>query len=169
MKGYVMAKKEIQTIKRHKNSKSRDPKKECETLVDRFLSDPFGSWQGLSTQDQRSLGEVEETEDGYILSAELPGTSMEEVNISVHGKHISISADHKEHYGKDDGDHNFRDSCRSFHQTFTLPETVDAKKIRASCNNGLLHVFMPKKAPSHKVALSSLKIDPPAHHHHKGH
>jgi|GEM_PF-1290931 len=156
-----MASKELQVIKRRKVGQAVVAKSESGTLIDRFLTDPFGSWQGLSTLSQRSLGEVEETKDAYIFLAELPGTSMEEVKVNVHGKHLTISAEHHEHYGKDGDDHNFRRSSRSFQQIFALPDTVDPKKIVAQCKNGLLRVVIPKKARLKEVTVASKKTPSP--------
>jgi HSP20 family protein len=141
-----MAKKEVEVLSdRDRALRVRDPFSEMNRMVDRFFSDPFGSWlDDMPTISKRSFGEIKETDDAYLLAAEIPGIPREDLEIDVNGNLLTIHAEQKEETGDLKGDQGYRRSYRSVHQTFTLPTTVDADKIEAHAENGLLEIFIPK-------------------------
>jgi HSP20 family protein len=84
-----------------------------------------------------------ETADAFILTAELPGLTREQVRIEVHDGRLSI-------HGRRDA----RVPCEQYHQverghgefsrTFVLPPSVDPEGIAADLRNGVLTIIVPK-------------------------
>ena len=84
---------------------------------------------------------MEDKENEYFLSAELPGFDPNEIDVSVSGNVMTIRAEHKEEETSKNGS-SYR--YGSFHESFTLPCGVEADKIDAKHRNGVLEVHLPK-------------------------
>lgn len=89
---------------------------------------------------------VHETKEAYLLDVMAPGFLKEDFKISVEDKTLTISAEKKTET-KDENEKQIRKefSFRSFKRAFTLHESVDASKINAKYDNGVLKVNLPKK------------------------
>ena len=88
---------------------------------------------------------VEETDDEFIVSIELPGMKKEDVQISFHEGVLSIVGEKKaEKEFKEGNFHRFERTYGTFNRSFTLPHTVVAEKIAAKFNNGILSINLPK-------------------------
>jgi HSP20 family protein len=87
---------------------------------------------------------VTETEQCYVLTAEVPGIPKEDIEISVNGNLLSIRAEHKDETAANTK--GYRRQYRRFQQSFALPTTVDANQIEARYENGMLEVVLPKVA-----------------------
>lgn len=113
-------------------------------MMQKFLSDPFGSWLAdFPTITRNNLGSIKETDTAYLLAADIPGIPKEDVKISVDGNILTISAENDQ---KEESDQTYRRQYHSFQQRFSLPTNVDAEKIEAHCENGVLEVLIPKSA-----------------------
>jgi HSP20 family protein len=86
-----------------------------------------------------------ETEDHFVLRADLPGMSEEDVNIEVEERVLTISGERKaEHTESKDGYHRVERAFGSFSRSLTLPEGIDAEAVAASFDRGVLEVQIPK-------------------------
>ena len=86
-----------------------------------------------------------ETGDHFVLRADLPGLSDEDVNIEVEERVLTISGERKaEHSESKDGYHRVERAFGSFSRSLTLPEGVDAEAVTASFDKGVLEVRIPK-------------------------
>jgi HSP20 family protein len=98
-----------------------------------------------------------ETEDDFVLRADLPGLSEEDVNIELEDNILTISGERKaEHEERKEGYYRVERSSGSFSRSLTLPEGVDPDAVKASFDRGVLEVRVPKpeaKKPR-KVAIS---------------
>lgn len=141
-----MATKDIQVRKDNNPSASvYNPWTDMNRMMERFFTDPFGSWlTDFPNVSRRTLTDIKETDDGYVLSAEIPGIPKEDVDISVNGNMLTIRAEHREEEGEENSEQGYRRHYRSFHQSFSLPTMIDADKIEANCDNGVLEIFLPK-------------------------
>lgn len=152
-----MAKKDLEVRKEtSQNPTVFNPWTDMNQVMERFFSDPFGSiLSEMPAASRRVVTNVKETESGYIVSAEIPGIPADDLDINLHGNMLTVRAEHKEEEGKEGSEKGYRREYRSFQQSFSLPSTVDAEKIEANCENGLLEIFLPKTeaAQPKKVAV----------------
>ncbi|WP_028063615.1 Hsp20/alpha crystallin family protein [Solirubrobacter soli] len=86
-----------------------------------------------------------ETGDHFVLRADLPGLSEEDVNIEVEERVLTISGERKaEHAENKDGYHRVERAFGSFSRSLTLPEGVNAEAVAATFDRGVLEVRIPK-------------------------
>ncbi len=89
--------------------------------------------------------DVVQTEDHFVLRADLPGLSESDVNIEVDDNVLTVSGERKsEHEQKGEGYYRVERAFGSFSRSLTLPEGVDADGIQADFTNGVLEVRIPK-------------------------
>jgi HSP20 family protein len=89
--------------------------------------------------------DVVETDDHFVLRADLPGMSEKDVNIELEDSVLTISGERKaEHEQRTEGYYRVERASGSFSRSLTLPEGVDADGIQASFENGVLEVRIPK-------------------------
>ena len=86
-----------------------------------------------------------ETEDNYVLRADLPGVSEGDVKIELDDNVLTISGERKSaHKEAKEGYYRVERAYGSFSRRLTLPEGVDADSISASFDRGVLEVKVPK-------------------------
>ncbi len=89
--------------------------------------------------------DVVETEDHFVLRADLPGLSESDVNIELEDNVLTVAGERKaEHEQKGEGYYRVERAFGSFSRSLTLPEGVNADAIQASFDNGVLEVRIPK-------------------------
>ncbi|MBV9416418.1 MAG: Hsp20/alpha crystallin family protein [Solirubrobacterales bacterium] len=89
--------------------------------------------------------DVVETDDHFVLRADLPGMTESDVNIELDDNVLTISGERKsEHEQSREGYYRVERASGSFSRSLTLPEGVDAEGIQASFDNGVLEVRIPK-------------------------
>lgn len=87
-----------------------------------------------------------ETENDYLITAELPGVRKDDVKVTVDEDLITISGERRnEREHKDEKQHRIECSYGSFARSFRLPEDADLAAISAESSNGMLKVRVPKK------------------------
>ena len=104
--------------------------------------------------------EVFEKEDKFVVKAELPGMKEEDIDVSVVGDTLTIKGEKKaETQVKEEDYYCCERSYGSFFRSIALPSTVDAKKIEASYEDGVLEVSLPKAAEvkPKKISVSAKK------------
>ena len=86
-----------------------------------------------------------EADEHFVLRADLPGMSEEDVNIEVEERVLTISGERKaEHTETKDGYQRFERAFGAFSRSLTLPEGIDAEAVSASFDRGVLEVRIPK-------------------------
>jgi HSP20 family protein len=119
---------------------------------------PFQELEGLQEQlsqlMQRSgpngesapfipLVDIEETEDAWIVEAELPGVKPEDVNVELRGAELAISGEIKEREREGILRRRTR-KTGEFDYHITLPGDADAEQIEAKLHDGILSVRIAK-------------------------
>jgi len=128
-----------------------EPLSELEQMTQRMrrmLDESFG---GLGLSSPRLMEgtswspmvDIEERDDAYVIEAELPGVKRQDVNIELVGNELAITGEIKERERKGAVRRRTRRTGR-FEYRVTLPNQVDAEKIEADLDQGVLTVRVPK-------------------------
>jgi HSP20 family protein len=98
-----------------------------------------------------------ETDEDFVLRADLPGLSEDEVKIELEDNVLTVSGERKsEHEDRTEGYYRVERASGSFSRSLTLPEGVNAEAIKANFDKGVLEIRIPKpeaRKPQ-KVAIS---------------
>jgi HSP20 family protein len=86
-----------------------------------------------------------EHDDHFLLRADLPGLSDDDVSLEFHDGSLTISGERKaEHAQHERGYYRLERQFGSFSRTLTLPDGIDPEQVKASFTNGVLEVWIPK-------------------------
>ena len=97
--------------------------------------------------------------DKYVLRAELPGFTKEDVNIEVNKDTLTFNAEKRIEEEEKGEDFLHRERMYSASQrTINFPEEVDPSKVEASMNNGILEVEAPKKELKPEEKMRKIKL-----------
>jgi HSP20 family protein len=117
---------------------------EMSRLFNTFFDTPT-TGNGSPTRRWIPAMDLVETEDDFVLKADLPGLKEEDVNIEVEENVLTVSGERKaEHEDKREGYVRVERSYGSFRRSLTLPKGVDAEAVTANFDNGVLEVHIPK-------------------------
>ncbi len=119
--------------------------------LDQLFSDdifrPFGvlNREQLEANGWLPAVDIRETDDSFEFTAELPGLNRDDVHITIEDKVLTLKGarawndeENRNSY------HRVERAYGSFSRSFTLPSTVDADKVAAKFNDGLLTITVPK-------------------------
>ncbi|MBV9674618.1 MAG: Hsp20/alpha crystallin family protein [Verrucomicrobia bacterium] len=87
--------------------------------------------------------DVYQDKEQFTLLAELPGMSKDQIEISLHNDTVTMSGERKRETKGEQGNHAERYFGR-FQRSITLPAAVQADKVTAAYENGILRVVLPK-------------------------
>jgi HSP20 family protein len=89
--------------------------------------------------------DISETDEEYLIRAELPAVKKEDVKVTLDQGMITIQGERKEEKDtKDERFHRVESFRGAFTRSFTVPENIDEKAIRADAKDGVLTVHLPK-------------------------
>lgn len=148
------------------------PMRELEDVrrrMDDLFADLSGRFFGPGERERSFRGDLEGwtpvleshvDKDTLVVKADLPGIDPKEVSISVTGNQLTIAGERKREEKKEEKDYFYREvAYGKFSRTMTLPEGVDAEKVKANYKNGVLEVTMPapKQLASKKIQIETSK------------
>ena len=117
-------------------------------LFDDFDRAFFGNNFGTLNANTSSIRtDITETADGYLLEAELPGFGKDEIQLSVDGDMLTISAERKTEHEETDSENRVIRSERRYgscSRRFDI-SGIDAEAIGAKYENGILCLTLPRK------------------------
>lgn len=92
--------------------------------------------------------DVTENENAYTVKAEMPGIKREDINVSIEGNQVSISAESKREKEVRNGDRVLRTEryYGKVYRSFALAQDVDEQNASAKYVDGVLELTLPKKA-----------------------
>jgi len=86
-----------------------------------------------------------EKDDQVVIKAELPGLEKKDISLDLTNGVLTLKGERKhENEVKEENYYRREMSCGKFIRSFSLPGDVDANKIKAEFQNGLLTVVVPK-------------------------
>ena len=100
--------------------------------------------------------DVKEDDKAYTVHGEIPGVKKEDIQISIDGNQVAISAEVKRQKEEKQGEKVLRIE-RQFgkvYRAFALPQDVDQEKAQARYENGVLELTLPKKAAASSRTLT---------------
>ena len=129
-----------------------EPRRELSSLqsdMNRLFNAMFDAPAGGGVQGQlrrwTPAMDLAETEDAFVLRADLPGVSLEDVSIELEDTVLTVSGERKaDHENTGEGFYRVERTFGAFSRSLTLPKGVDAEAIAASFNDGVLEVRIPK-------------------------
>jgi len=91
--------------------------------------------------------DIRENDKAYTVYAELPGIKKEDIQISIDGDQLSITAEARREQGVKDGERVLRSEryTGKFHRAFALGSTIDESAASARYVDGVLELTLPKK------------------------
>jgi HSP20 family protein len=98
---------------------------------------------------------IEETNDGYLLEADMPGVNKNGLEVTLEGNELTLVGHRQEAQLKGELIHR-ESSAADFRRVFELAPEIDNKNIAARIDNGVLTVLLPKaeKVKPRKIAVS---------------
>ena len=101
--------------------------------------------------------DVTETENGYLIHSEMPGVKKEDIDVAIEGNQVTITAEVKQEWEKKEGDRMLRNEryFGNIYRGFTLPAELDESACEATCENGVLKLWLVRKAaaPGKRLAI----------------
>ena len=134
------------------------------TRFDPFLTrlDPFGDsfedvfrrmlrpvrWEVEGGAPAEIKVDVEESDKAYTVKAEIPGVKKEDINVTIDGDTVAISAEVKNEKEVKNGERVLRSERHygKLYRAFTLGQAVEEVGTSAKYSNGVLELTLPKKA-----------------------
>jgi len=140
-------------------SSTIDPFVSLQRQMNRVFDDMLGSMPEAVASASLKL-DVKEDEKAFHVTADLPGLSEKEVEVTFHDGMLCIRGEKKiERDEKKDTWHIVERSSGSFSRQLGLPSNIDTDKIEAKFDKGVLTVSLPKmpdeKAQSRKIEIKS--------------
>ena len=140
------------------------PFREMEILQDemnKLFDFSLGRWpvrsMGLMEGAWSPSVDVFESKDNVMVRADIPGMKKEDIDILVHGDTLTIKGEKKEETESKKKDYVKTERFYgSFNRVLTLSSEVDEDKVKASYEDGVLEVILPKREEEKQ---KQIKID----------
>ena len=140
-----------------------NPWREMEDMFDRYARSVgrprAGDQEAIRGGDWAPRVDISETDKEFVIKAEIPEVPKENVKVTVDKGVLAIHGERKqEKEEKGTKFHRVERQYGSFVRSFTLPENVDEKKIKATFKDGMLSLQLPKTTAAKEKAVE-VKID----------
>lgn len=113
--------------------------------IDRSFEGMFGEQSQPAERGWYPTVDVAENEDAFLIKAESPGVSPEQVKLSMTNNVLTLYGEKRqEQEHKNQIYYRIERTYGTFQRSFTFPSTVDAEKITASYKDGVLTITLPK-------------------------
>jgi HSP20 family protein len=134
------------------------------SLLNQLQRELERTFEGRPVPDSAATAEwtpavdIKEEADRYVLIADLPGVSTENIDVSMEQGILTLRGERNtEARTERSGYKRIERVYGSFYRRFSLPDTADAEGISARYNNGVLEIVIPKKAAiqPRRIAVSA--------------
>lgn len=130
-------------------------KHDFDRFFDTHLPGQFGNGE-----EQRALWyprlDLRETDSAFIVEADLPGMTIDDITVQVEGTTLMIAGERKAEQRQEDGNFSrFERSFGKFQRALTLPAAVRVDDVEATYTDGVLRVTVPKaeEARTKRIAI----------------
>jgi HSP20 family protein len=119
---------------------------EMNRLFNTFFDQPAATGRGdVPARRWMPAMDLVETGDQYVLRADLPGLSDEDVNIQLQDNVLTVSGERKtEHETAQEGYYRLERAFGGFSRSLTLPDGVNPDAVKAHFDRGVLEIRIPK-------------------------
>lgn len=117
-----------------------------------------GAGNGSGASEFLPQVDIKDEKDHYLVKADLPGIDPKNLDVSLNENILTIRGKKEdESVEKKEGYVRMERSTGTFCRQFSLPDVLDAEKIKAKCRHGVLEVVIPKskKSSMHKIDIKS--------------
>ena len=127
-----------------------DPFADVDTLFNRLMPANFSRWPSVLRGDGGKLewspsANISETDQEYLIRAELPAVKKEDVTVTFDNGVITIKGERKQQTeDKKEKYHRVESFYGSFVRSFSLPDNVNSDAIKCDSKDGVLTVHIPK-------------------------
>jgi len=114
-------------------------------------------WSGAREGLAAPRVDLSETEDEYMVNADLPGLEEKDVEVTLDNDALAIKGQRQEEHEEKKRDYHLMErSYGEFRRSIPLPHGVDTEKVKASFKNGVLRVHLPKspEARAHRKVIA---------------
>lgn len=137
-------------VRKHKNSFSP-------ALINDWLTNDW--FQAHPFQDkQLPAVNIQETKQAFLVELLAPRLKKEDLQVEIEKDVLSIASEAEEKTGETGRYTRKEYNFSSFRRTFSIPESVDSKKIDALYSEGVLTVTLPKRKEAVQEAKKSIRI-----------
>ena len=115
--------------------------------MDRRFGDFGRSYDSLPGLTFRSSGprtNLYENGDTFEIRTEVPGIAKDDLNVNIQGNYLEISGSRADDTPDGYKTHRTERGANTFSRSFTLPDDVDADKVKAKLKDGILYLTLPK-------------------------
>ncbi len=138
------------------------PLSELRQQLDSFFDElwnPYNHEPQTATATEKSWHppcDVEEAKDHYLLTLEMAGVPRDQIKIEAHNNQLFISGEREQKTKRQEGAQWYSErNYGKFHRSFALPSEVNAGKIEAHYQDGVLRLYVPKaQAQSTEIKIT---------------
>ena len=117
---------------------------DMDTMIHSFFNTDW-NFPVRDTRNWSPAVDVKETDNLFVLTADIPGLTKKDIKVNVASGKLSISGERTYETDQENDNYHYRERrFGTFDRSFKLPDTVDEEKISASFKNGILNVALPK-------------------------
>jgi HSP20 family protein len=112
----------------------------------------------VATSDWVPAVDIKEEKDSFVIFADVPGVDGKDIEVNMEDGILTIKGEKDtEKKEEREGYKRIERSYGSFYRRFSLPDSADAEKISAKCNNGVLRVTIGKheRVQPRKITVDS--------------
>ncbi|MEM0940017.1 MAG: Hsp20/alpha crystallin family protein [Bacteroidota bacterium] len=141
---------------------NREARPSFSNLFDDFFNTELGNWRRSNFSESNTTlpkVNIKEDDNGFIVEMAAPGMKKSDFNIELDHHLLTISSERNEEKNSEDGKYSSREfAYHSFHRSFTLPDSANGDKIKASYEDGILEVAIPKKEEARPKPPKTISI-----------
>jgi HSP20 family protein len=126
-----------------------------------FVTNDFFVPSFGSTRVSTPAVNIIETNEDFVLEMVAPGMKKDDFKVELQGRVLTISYDHEDNREGERRHWKYRTheyNYHSFARSFSLPETIEAEKIQAKYENGVLNMKLPKREDAKDKPVRKIEI-----------